>query len=226
MTDLHYRYVALIDILGYRYLLEKDRKLGRLDFKDKLTNALMVLEDFDESIIKVQAISDTIIISCEEHRHIIEFFDALRKIFIAFLREGLFIRGGVAYSRHYQNNHVTYSHAIARAYELEQQSAVYPRIIIDNNIIEMFKVGEKLPDIFSTGIICSEQGIYFLQILSEDTWDEIHKLASDIYDKDKNQLNENAYSKHLRFQNLLLDSEHNVKRKGPFIPKIKSMLER
>ncbi|TKH46001.1 hypothetical protein C1I60_06110 [Paenibacillus terrae] len=224
MTDLQYRYVALIDVLGYRYLLEKDRKLGKLDFKDKLTNALGVLEHFDESIIKVQAISDTIIISCEEHRHIIDFFDALRKIFIAFLREGLFIRGGVAYSRHYQNNHVTYSHAIARAYELEQQSAVYPRIVIDNNIIEMFKVGEDLPDILKSGIICNEQGVYFLQMLSEDTWEEIYKLASDIYEKDKSQLNENAYSKHLRFQNLLLDSEYNVRSVGPFIPKINSLL--
>lgn len=224
MTELQYRYVALIDVLGYRYLLEKDRKLGKLDFKDKLTNALGILEQFNESIIKVQAISDTIIISCEEHIYILEFFDALRKIFIAFLREDLFIRGGVAYSRHYQNNHVTYSHAIARAYELEQQSAVYPRIVIDNNIIEMFKSGEGLPDILTSGMLCNEQGVYFLQMLSNDNWEEIYKLASDIYEKDKHQLNENAYSKHLRFQNLLLNSEFNVNGTGPFIPKINSLL--
>lgn len=220
MTDPQYRYVALIDVLGYRYLLEQDRKSGKLDFKDKLTNAVGVLEGFDESIITVQAISDTIIISCEEHSNLIEFFNALQKIFIAFLREGLFIRGGVAYSRHYQHKHVTYSHAIARAYELEQQSAIYPRIVVDTNIIEMLKVGEDMPDILREGILCHEQGVYFLQILSQDNWDEIYKLASDIFEKDKNQLNENAYNKHLRFQNLIIDSEYNINSKGPFIPKI------
>ncbi|MGG2197532.1 hypothetical protein [Paenibacillus validus] len=215
--------MALIDVLGYRHLLERDRKSGKLDFKDKLSNALSVLEHFDESIIKVQAISDTIIISCEEHRNLIEFFDALRKIFIAFLREGLFIRGGIAYSRHYQSKHVTYSHAIARAYELEQNSAIYPRIVVDTNIIEMFKVGAELPEILTAGILCYEQGVYFLQILSEDNWGEIYKLASDIYEKDKSQLNENAYNKHLRFQCYLLDSEYNVNNIGPFIPKIISI---
>lgn len=223
MTDPQYSYVALIDVLGYRHLLERDRKSGKLDFKDKLSNALSVLEHFDESIIKVQAISDTIIIYCEDHRNLVEFFDALRMIFIAFLREGLFIRGGVAYSRHYQSKHVTYSHAIARAYELEQNTAIYPRIVVDTNIIEMFKVGAELPEILTAGILCYEQGVYFLQILSEDNWGEIYRLASDIYEKDKSQLNENAFNKHLRFQCYLLDSEYNVNNIGPFIPKIISL---
>lgn len=222
MTESQYLYAALIDVLGYRQQLERDRKFGILNFKDKLTNALAVLEHFDESIIKVQAISDTIIVTCEEHRNILEFFDALKKIFIAFLRQGLFIRGGVAYSRHYQSNHVTYSHAIARAYELEQNQAIYPRIVIDPNIIEMYKIGTDLPDILKSGLICYEHGVYFLQILSEENWDEIFRLASEIFEKNKEQLsnNEAAYNKHLRFQFYLIESEHNASKKGPYIPKI------
>lgn len=126
----------------------------------------------------------------------------------------LLIRGGVAYSRHFQSSHVTYSHAIARAYELEQNYAIYPRIVIDSNIIEMFKVGTELPDILTSGLLCREQGVYFLQILSKENWEEIYKLASDIYERDKHQLNESAFNKHLRFQIYLLDSEFNVDNKG------------
>jgi hypothetical protein len=222
MTEPQYLYVALIDVLGYRQLLNRDRQTGKLDFKDKLTNALAVLEHFEESNFKVQAISDTIIVTCDAHSNLLEFFEALKKIFIAFLREGLFIRGGVAYSRHYQSNHVTYSHAIARAYELEQNYAIYPRIVIDQNIIEMYRIGAGLPNILTSGLICYEHGVYFIQILSEDNWDEIYRLASDIYEKNKEQLNNNevAYNKHLRFQFYLTESDFNVNNKGPYIPKI------
>ncbi|MFD0682297.1 MULTISPECIES: hypothetical protein [unclassified Paenibacillus] len=225
MTEPQYLYVALIDVLGYRQLLERDRRTGKLDFKDMLGNALRVLEEFDDKIIQVQAISDTIIISCSEHRNFIEFLDALRKTFIAFLREGLFIRGGIAYSKHFHSNHLTYSHAIARAYELEQKQAIYPRIVIDQNIIEMYKVGSDLENIFKRGQLCFEHGIYFLEILSEENWSEIISLASNIYKKDKEQLssNEAAYNKHLRFQMYLLDSEYNKGDNGPYIPKIVSV---
>jgi hypothetical protein len=222
MTEPQYLYVALIDVLGYRQLLERDRKSGKLDFKDKLTNALAVLDQFDRSIIKVQAISDTIIITCSEHRNLLEFLEALRKTFVAFLREGLFIRGGVAYSKHFQSNHLTYSHAIARAYELEQNQAIYPRIVIDQNIIEMYKVGSELPDILTSGFLCYEHGVYFLQILSEESWEEIFTLAAEVFEKDKEQLstNEAAYNKHLRFQLYLIDSEYNFNKRDPYIPKI------
>jgi hypothetical protein len=222
MIEPQYLYVALIDVLGYRQLLDRDRRTGKLDFIDKLGNALRVLEQFDGSIIKVQAISDTIIITCSEHKNFVEFLDALRKTFVAFLREGLFIRGGVAYSKHFQHNHLTYSHAIARAYELEQNQAIYPRIVIDQNIIEMYKVGSGLPDILTSGQLCFEHGVYFLQILSEENWEEVFTLASEIYKKDKEQLstNETAYNKHLRFQMYLMDSEYNKGEKEPYIPKI------
>ena len=226
MNEPQYVYVALIDVLGYKKFLEKDRKSGSLEFKDKLTDALKIFNKLeDESVLQVQAISDTIIITCFKHDKLLIFFNALRSIFISFLKEGLFIRGAIAYSRHFTNNYLTYSHAIARAHELEKNSAIYPRIVIDQNIIEMYKAGSGLPDIFSSGYICVENGVYFLQILTEKNWSEVYNLASEIYNQDKDQLylDEAAFNKHLRFQTYVIDSEFNVDGKGAYIPRISSV---
>ncbi|MBG9792483.1 hypothetical protein ABD76_08225 [Paenibacillus dendritiformis] len=217
-----YLYAALLDVLGYRQLLEEDRKNASLDFKENLNCALRIFEELNDAIFKVQAISDTIIITCTHHSHFLEFLDILKRVFLSFLSNNLFVRGAVAYSRHYQNNHMTYSHAVARAYELEQHFAVYPRIVIDENIIEMYKVGSDLTDIWSRGIICRENGSYFLEIVDPYNWDEVYLLASRLFKSNENLLkkNEAAYMKHLRFQWYLLSSQFAPETAKPYIPQI------
>ena len=64
--------------------------------------------------------------TCVGHEHFPQFLGILRDVFVAFLAEGLFVCGGVAYSRHFQSNRLTYSHALAKAHELESRLAIIP----------------------------------------------------------------------------------------------------
>jgi len=205
-----YRYVALLDILGYRHHLECDRESGTLDFQNKLSTALRVFDTVNETVFRVQAISDTIIITCVGHQNFPDFLVLLRKVFLAFLDQGLFVRGGIAYSRHFQTNHLTYSHALARAYEIESKLAVYPRIIIDENIVRMYEAGSGLPQISSSGMLCLENGIFFLDILTKENWSKVQASAKAIYDANAQaiQADETAYTKYLRFERYLLSSPH------------------
>lgn len=202
-------YVAFLDVLAYKCYLDRDRSSGDIDFQNRLSCSLAVLDNVNEAINNVQAISDTIIITCINHAHFPEFLDLLRNIFVSFLSNGLFIRGGVAYSRHFQNSRLTYSHAIARAYELESQSAIYPRIIVDSNIIDMYNSGNDLPQIHSKGLLCKEKDIFFVDILTQTNWKIVYQYAIDAYRLScESSLNETAFSKHLRFERYLLQSQY------------------
>lgn len=205
-----YLYTALIDVLAYRGHLEEDRKTGTLAFQEKLTKALAVFDTVNESVFRVQAISDTIILTCSTHADFPEFLKLLKTVFLAFLRQGLFIRGGVAYSRHFQSKHLTYSHAVARAYELESKISVYPRIVIDDNIINMYDVGNALPPLRDCGLLCRHNGVYFLDILDSTNWAEVHGLAKSLYNASEDSLigNETALIKHILFERYLMDSKH------------------
>lgn len=203
-----YLYAALLDVLAYRHLLKRDRESGRLDFQNDLAAALRVFESINEAVFRVQAISDTIIMTCVDHENFPAFLDLLRSVFVAFLRQGLFVRGGIAYSRHFQNRHLTYSHAVARAYELESQLAVYPRIVLDSNIVEMYEAGSGLPPIRS--LLCIENGVFFLDVLRDDNWTEAYECAKRIYAASADVLrsDEQAFSKYVRFERYLLTSSH------------------
>ena len=75
-----FAYIALIDVLAYRSRLEKDQKNGTNEFKDDLTQALLGCRDINTEIYGIQAISDTIIMSCTDHNKFKEFLINLTKI--------------------------------------------------------------------------------------------------------------------------------------------------
>lgn len=204
MNPVHV-YTALIDVLSYRYRLEQDQKSGNLDFKDDLEAALNVFNSVNNAVFRVQAISDTIIITCSNHENFLEFITIVKNVFLTFLERGLFIRGGLAYSRHFDNGRLTYSHAIARSYELESNLAIYPRIVIDDNIIEMYKTNPQLQNIFNENLIVQQNGINFLHIVNDENWDTLYNQGKNIYDKDHLNIigNEKAFMKHAWFENYL-----------------------
>jgi hypothetical protein len=97
------------------------------------------------------------------------------------------VRGGIAYSQHFQSNHLTYSHAVWRAYELESSVAVYPRIVLDKNVVDMYEVASDLPPIRSRNLLCVENGVFFLDVLTRDNWTEVYDYARKIYESNRDQ---------------------------------------
>lgn len=183
-----YAYCALIDVLGYKQRLKEDKDGGTLTFKDDLEVALRCLESVNSAVFSVQAISDTIVITCTQHALLIDFLDVLKKVFLGFLERGLFVRGGVAFSKHFQSQRLTYSHAIARAYELESGSAIYPRIVIDRNIIEMNEGPSSVKSLRGSGYIFMQNGVYFLNVVDSDNVENVHSCGERLYRRDNNSL--------------------------------------
>lgn len=206
-------YTALIDVLSYRNRLYQDVQSGEESFKDDLIQSLSVFDSVNNAIFSVQAISDTIIITCNNHDRFIEFLTLLRNVFLSFMERELFIRGGVAYSKHFHSGKITYSHAVARAYELESKEAIYPRIVIDKNILDMYTTGKGLPNIFGENLLVKQNGIVFLNVIDSNNWEKIFDMAKNIYSKSRNELdgNEAAFQKHSWFEQYLFSSGFKTK---------------
>jgi len=203
-----YTYCALIDVLGYKNRLAEDKDSGEFLFRDDLEQALRAFDEVNSAVFSVQAISDTIVMTCPAHTNFLEFLDVVRKVFLRFLDRGLFIRGAIAYSRHFQNNRMTYSHAVARAYELESSVAIYPRIVIDENIVQMHESGTSGVVLKGKGLILCQNGCYFLSVLDESSWSAAYCSAAKAYARDKATIfrNEAALSKHVWFEQYLKDT--------------------
>ncbi len=56
-----------------------------------------------------------------------------------FLNKNLYLRGGISSGYHYQDDNIIFSEGLNQAYELETKKAVYPRIILDENLVQTFK---------------------------------------------------------------------------------------
>ena len=200
MTD--HAYVAYLDILGYRELLDIDVREGSNIFRDRMIRAFRCFDSVNQSKYQYKAISDSIFICCTERELAQEVLETLRTVFIAFLHEGLLIRGGLSFGQHFQNQTITYSPVLTKAYALESQVAQFPRIMIDTNIIEMFG---SLKD---SGLVLKSGENWFLDVVTSDnfktTWDAANNTHRDNIESIKR--NESVRIKHRWFQDYLSEA--------------------
>ena len=181
-----YSLVALLDVLAYRNHLKLDRSSGNETFKAKLESALSVLNSINETELSYQAISDTIIIAASPSTPISEFISTIAEVQRSFLLSGLLIRGGIAFEQHFKSGNLTYSHALAVAYELEQKQAIYPRVVIDKSVIEMLRTGSRftpadIKRLQDECIVCVQNGVHFVNFVANHV-DWCHEKAKTIFE--------------------------------------------
>jgi hypothetical protein len=215
-SDSEYSYVCLLDVLGYRNSLAKDRRNGNMQFKDQLIRSLSTLSRVNETIFGYQAISDTIILTCHDINHFKEYLKLVKRLYIGFLSQKLLVRGGISYNQHFKSSTVTYSFALSSAYELEHEKAIYPRIVIDNNIIGMLSDNGTIDS--WDNLVILENGTHYLNILSSDNIHKVYGLVKEIYMEAKDSLlyEESIYLKYKWLHDRIIESDLN-KDLDPFI---------
>lgn len=204
MANTVYAYAALLDVLGYRDRLKRDRDTGVMSFQDALRRALSSLGEVNEAQFQYHAISDTILIYCASKEGFVEFTQLLQKLQLSFMGEGLLLRGGVAYGQHFHSGAITYSHALALAYELESKVAIYPRIVVDKNIVEL---QQQIEVVIPKGLLATQNGVFFIDLIQEGQWENVYAMAKSIFESDVSSvdLSEGAFMKHLWLQRYILD---------------------
>jgi len=156
-------------------------------------------------VYQYKAVSDSIFLKCTNRELFIDFLNLLKIIYVAFIKQGLFLRGGLSYGKHFENDRITYSHVLTKAHELAEKITEYPRVVIDNDIILMSE--DIKQDIIESNLVLKSGNTYFLNIIDSSNWNDIFESAKSLYLSSFEQVNKNesARMKQIWFQNYLIE---------------------
>lgn len=178
-------FVAFLDILGLKNLLDKienDKELAK-----NMINALKINTKFGDIKktsngnleIRTFYFSDSFaFIMKKEKQNLPHLFFIIRYLQDRFWEKGFCIRGAITTGKMYwskNGENILLGKGIAETYRLESKVAIYPRIIISDDLLKFIenenideypltKNNTKLKDV----IIKDKDGIYFLDLLNKN----------------------------------------------------------
>jgi len=147
------RLVCYLDILGFKQMIsEYDSDLTSTLLQDihesfDLAKTIILKNEFlsnKESVkhLKYQTFSDNICISIpyfdNESDFIINFHLLsvyIRSFQMIMMSKGMFLRGGLSIGSYYADDNIIFSKGLLNAYKLETEKAIYPRVVIDKEIV-------------------------------------------------------------------------------------------
>jgi hypothetical protein len=67
------------------------------------------------------------------------FINVVRMYQLVLLPNKILVRGGISMGKHYEDPNIIFSEGLVTAYKLESSKAIYPRIIVDKEIVNLVK---------------------------------------------------------------------------------------
>ncbi len=215
MTDYESFIIAFLDILGFKNIVNTSSFDRVLDiFKSIITDreavrALWhaVTDDdlspkgegyrrYNESLkeTKIHIMSDSIVVAApdwhpESLAVVIDVCNSIQELLLH-LEDPILLRGAIAVGDFYLNKNLVFGKGLVDAYWAQEKYAVYPRIIISNDIT----VGRRVSVDHGHDLPKDEDGYYYIDCIErylgkERTWEEIEN--SEQYLKLKNLIDRN-----------------------------------
>ncbi len=145
-------YLLYIDILGMKSLIDsKDSELYlnyiNNVYRDAIKGITGIYEEINKIKIDVRIFSDNLVVAIKEGDDKLSSLEAIKRTLIVeiasfiqmlALKYSLLVRGSITYGDFYIDENFLYGKALTRAYALESEVAIYPRIILDDNIVSLF----------------------------------------------------------------------------------------
>lgn len=130
------RVAVFLDILGFKQLIGANRE-GDIARALKLTKEAETGPFHNAPQMRLTAFSDSVVVSDEigtdgfGYARILHFASYL---VWQLLEMGILTRGGVAHGSLHHENGIVFGPALIQAYELESRQAIYPRILVPDDI--------------------------------------------------------------------------------------------
>lgn len=148
MSNYENRIVLFLDILGFKKIIEETEIKGQ-ENTDQTTFLIETIKEMKEAVNltstettkNVTQFSDSIVVSFAENdqKEIPRLFFDLQRLIAKLLARGILCRGAISYGKLYHKNDLVFGPALVDAYETESQAALYPRIILDQSVIDVMK---------------------------------------------------------------------------------------
>jgi len=139
-----YHYVAFLDILGFSEMVAHDCNgpSAKAVYLPILLRAHKTA--FEQALrftgAKVTQFSDSILLAHPYDRD--KFTDVVENVANlqrTLLEDGILSRGGLSYGKHFSDEEFIFSHALIRAYKIEQERAIFPRVVVDDDLLDLIK---------------------------------------------------------------------------------------
>ncbi|MBB5463668.1 hypothetical protein [Paraburkholderia sp. Cpub6] len=176
---LEYSVVGFLDILGFSAMVEKD---SCSDEPKYLPVFLGVFEELAASVDKdgldVKMFSDSIVIAAAlEPRNVIGVIKVASALQRLFLKRRILLRGGVAFGKHFSNANIMFSQALVNAYLIESKIARFPRVVIDESVLNFAWHHNSTDDVLKQeirdNVVKDRDGAMFVDYLTEATLGEL-----------------------------------------------------
>lgn len=144
MEEKNYRYqeriVVFMDLMDFKKLVDQEDRSQEIGAILDLPTAIMEnYQDFKVKNVMISSISDSIVLSIRVNEK-----NAMNKIMrmIASItgtllcQSQILLRGGIAVGKLYHDRQIVFGPALVKAYQLENNIAVYPRVVIDEADLE------------------------------------------------------------------------------------------
>jgi hypothetical protein len=171
------RYVAFIDILGFREMVGRMRRAPK--FYEDVLSALSAMrrtlpprEEKAATDLRVQTFSDSIVLSTlPTPDGLWHLLFVVHDLTDALLPRGIFIRGGVAKGRMHHEDDVLLGEAMIEAYDIESKVAGHPRIVLSKQTWLDSQRAATTDDVLATyhnsRLIRAADGPAFLHVLCD-----------------------------------------------------------
>ena len=139
MANYEQRLVLFIDFLGFRAAV--DRTVSEPEFLDRLINALDSIGkiglDLDLDSQRMTQFSDSVVLSyrIEEESAVFWLLNSIAFCVIELVERGFLLRGAVTIGDLLHNERHVVGPAMVRAYEMESREAIFPRVIVDPDVL-------------------------------------------------------------------------------------------
>ncbi|WP_404357043.1 hypothetical protein [Methylotuvimicrobium sp. KM1] len=170
-NGLTYHYVAFIDILGFSDMVEKDCSgpSASAIFLPKLFEVHKKAFEYASKFsgAKVTQFSDSIILALPySPDNFAEVVDHVALLQQGLLQDGILSRGGLSYGKHYSNQEFIFSDALLRAYKIERDRAIFPRVVVDDDLLDLLNTSTSN---LQTALVREADGAYFIDYLRKMT---------------------------------------------------------
>lgn len=164
--DLEYNIVAYIDILGFTNMVKSDcLEMSKTKHFEKLRESYtFIKEKIKGENVHITQFSDSIVIfSSLNQENSINTINLALNAQSSLFKQHILVRGGISFGKHYSENDFIFSDGLINAYLLETSIAKNPRVVIANDLLELFDLKRKLLE--SNVIIKEDDGTFFLNYL-------------------------------------------------------------
>lgn len=222
--------VCFIDFLGMRNAIECNSAKTLVTIKEIYTNALTRcnndIKDLFRYPIKAKIFSDNIILACEiidnddKSAHTLQclckIIHLAKYIQICAIQKNFLIRGAITIGDFYLDDTMVWGNALGDTYYLENNIAIFPRIILSKHIMDTWQkyAGLDFPNqITNLAIYSDEDGIHFINYLKSygrgyegimQTIKTSYMVFSNRYKSEKDVKVKQKYAWHLSYLNRCL----------------------